>query len=115
MEGYKFLESASFNFGQQALQAGPSTRVHPERQRYFGSDASSLGDTESEVTWLGRIRGGAGSNAGAADGAADGAAGEAAGGAAGGAAGEAAGGAGDPPPPGSGPPSDHGNNNLRMS
>ena len=84
MEGYKFSESASYNFGRQGLQAGPSTTVHPERQRYFGSDASSLRDTESEVTWIGRIRGGAASDE-AAGGAADVAAGGTAGGAAGGA------------------------------
>lgn len=106
--------------------------VHPGRQRFFGSDASSLRDTESETTWLGRISGGA-SNDGAADGEAGRAAGESAGGAATGAAGGAAGGvaagadnaaasgaagvAGDLPPPGSGPPSDHGNhsNNPRIS
>jgi hypothetical protein len=125
MESYKFSESASFNFGKQGPQAGPSTTVYPERQHYFGSDASGLRDTESEITWLGRIRGGAGSN-GAADEAAGGAAGGAAGRAAGGAAGGtasgaaggadcgAAGGAGDPPPPWSGPPSDHGNNDNRL-
>jgi hypothetical protein len=108
MEGYKFSESSQFNF--RTPQARPSTTIHPERQRYFGSDASTLRDTESEVTGLGRIRGGAGSN-GSAGGAAGGAADGAAGGVAGGAAGGAAGVAGDPPPPGSGPPSDHGNIN----
>jgi hypothetical protein len=137
MEGYKFSESSQINF--QIPQAGPSTTIHPERQRYFGSDVSSLIDTESEVTWLGRIRGGAGSDAAAAGGAAGGAAAEgaaggatgdsaaggttgaatagAAGGAAGGTAGGAAGGAGGPPPPGSGPPSDQGGNhgNPRLS
>jgi hypothetical protein len=117
MEGYKFSESSQFNF--QIPQAGPSTTVHSERQRYFGSDASSLSDTESEVTSLGRIRGGAGSEAaGGAAGGTGGAAGGAAGGAGGAAggtgeaAGGAAGGAGDPPPPGSGPPSDDGGNNA---
>jgi len=80
--------------------------VHPERQRYFGSDTSSLRDTESEGSWLGRIRGGAGCEE---------VAGGAAGGSAEGAAGGAAGGTGDPPPPGSGPPSDHGNNRPRLS
>jgi uncharacterized protein YukE len=96
MEGYKFSESVLFAFGKEGPQAGPSTTVHPERQHYFGSNASSLRDTESEVTWLERIRGGAGSD---------------------GAAGGAAGGEGDPPPPGSGPPLDHGdnNNNPRIS
>jgi hypothetical protein len=39
MEGYKFSESSQFNF--RIPQAGPSTTEHPERQRYFGSDASS--------------------------------------------------------------------------
>ena len=116
MQGYKFSESASYGFGKQVPKAGPSTTVHPERQRYFGSDASSLRDTESEVSWFGRIRGGAGnggaadgSAGGAADGAAGGAADGAAGGAADGAAGGAARGAGNPPPPGSGPPSNNGN------
>jgi hypothetical protein len=98
-------ESASYNLERQGPQAGPSTTVHPKRQHYFGSDASSLRDTESEITWLGRIRGGAGSDE-AADGAADGAADEAASGA----AGRAATGAGDPPPPESGPLSNHGDN-----
>lgn len=90
------------------MQAGPSG-VHPERRRNFDSESSvsSLRDTDSASTWLGRMRGGAGSNADgrAAGGAAGGAAGEAAGGAAGGAEGGAAGGAasgaaggdGDPP------------------
>jgi len=130
MEGFKVSESSRFNFREKATpfqQAGPS--VHPERQRYFGSDASSLRDTECEESWLGRLRGGAGSGAaegageGAAEGAGDGAAGGAGDGAAGGAgdgaaggagdgiAGGANGGAGDPPPPPSGPPSDHNNNN----
>jgi hypothetical protein len=81
MEGYKFSESSQYNFRQQVPQPWPSTTIHPERQRYFGSDASSLRDMESEVTWLGRIRGAAGSE-----------------GAAGGAAGGATGGAGDPLP-----------------
>ena len=107
MEGYKFSESSQYNFRQQVPQAGPSTTVHPERRRYFGSDASSLRDTANEVTWLGGLRGGVGSNTGAEDGAAAGAAG----GAASGVAGGAAGGVGDPPHPGSRPPSDHGNNN----
>jgi len=127
MEGYKFSESASYNFGKQGPQAGSSTTVRPERRHYIGSDASSLIDTESEITCSERIRGGAASvvaAGGAADevagGAAGGVAGGAAGGEAGGAAGGAAGGrggAGDPPPPGSGPPSDHGNNgnNPRLS
>jgi len=121
MEGFKVSESSRFNFGEGApratpfQQAGPS--VHPERLRYFRSDASSLRDTESEESWLGRLRGGAGAGAGAPSGAGDGAAGGAgdgsAGGAGDGAAGGASGGAGDPPPPGSEPPSDHhnGNNN----
>ena len=117
MEGFKVSESSRFNFGQGVpkttpfQQAGPS--VHPERQRYFGSDASSLRDTESEESWLGRLRGGAGDGAaeGAGDEAAEGAGDGAAGGAGNGAAGGASGGAGDPPPPGSGPPSDHHNNN----
>jgi len=123
MEGFKVSESSRFNLGLEVpritpfAQAGPSTTVHPERQRYFGSDASSLRATESEVSWLGRLRGRAGSEAaggaagGAASRAADGAAGGAGDGAAGGGAGGASGRAGDPPPPGSGPPSDHGNNN----
>jgi hypothetical protein len=50
MEGYEFLESSHYTFRQQALHSGPSTMVHPETQRYFGSDVSSLRDTESEVT-----------------------------------------------------------------
>jgi len=125
MEGFKVSESSRFNFRPEIRktvpfqQAGPS--VHPERQRYFGSDASSLRDTESEDSWLGRLRGGAGEGAaGGAEGAGEGAAGGAEGagdgaaggaeGAGGGAAGNA-GGAGDPPPPGSNPPSDHFNNN----
>jgi len=128
MEGFKVSELSRFNFRQELprvtpfQQVGPSTTVHPERQRYFGSDASSLRDTESEVSWLGGLRGGAGSEiagdagrAAGSDGGAGGAAGGdgEAGGAAGGAggAGGASGGAGDPPPPGSGPPSDHNNNN----
>ena len=113
MEGFKVSESSRLNFRPEfprvtpLQQAGPSTTVHPDRQRYFGSDASSLRDTESELSWLERLRGGAGSEA------AGGAAGDAggAGGAGDGAAGGASGGAGDPPPPGSGPPSDHNNNN----
>ena len=117
MEGFKVSKSSRFNFREGApratpfQQAGPS--VHPERQRYFGSDASSLRDTESEESWLGRLRGGAGSGAaeGAGDGAAGGAGNGAAGGAGDGAAGGANGGAGDPPPPASGPPSDHHTNN----
>jgi len=40
MEGYKFSESLRFNFQQQTPQAGPSTTVHPESQRYLGSEAS---------------------------------------------------------------------------
>jgi len=60
MEGYKLSESASYGLGKQVPQAGPSTTVHPERQRYFSTDASSLTDTESEVSWFRRIRGGAG-------------------------------------------------------
>ena len=128
MDGFKVSESSRFNFRPERnstfQQAGPSTTVHPERQRYFGSDASSLRDTESEISWSGRLRGGAGDEAGAADGAggaaggdAGGAAGGAGGGAAGGAGGGAAGGAGDPPPPAS-EPSDHGDgnrNNNRLS
>jgi len=55
MEGYKFSESSRFGFHPQSAQAGPSTTVHPQSQRYFGSDASSLRDTESASTWLGRI------------------------------------------------------------
>jgi predicted nucleic acid-binding Zn-ribbon protein len=48
MEGYKFSESTPYDFRGPGLQAGPSTTVHPERQHYFGSDASSLSDTESQ-------------------------------------------------------------------
>jgi len=110
MEGYMFSESSHYNFRQQPFQAGPSTAVHPERQRYFGCDASSFKNTGRESTWLGHIRGGAGSD-GAAGGAADGTACRAAGGVTGGAAGGAAGGAGDPAPPGSPQPSDQSNNN----
>jgi len=36
MEGYMLSDSPSYNFGRQ-LQAGPSTTLHPERQRYFSS------------------------------------------------------------------------------
>jgi hypothetical protein len=97
---------------QQAPLVGPSTFVHPQRQQYFGSDVSSLRDTESEITWLGRIKARAGSN-GAPYGAAAAASGaaRAAGGAATEEAGGAAGGSGDPPPQGSNPPPDHRNNN----
>ena len=132
MEEYKVSESSRFNFRQRVpevprttpfVQAGPSG-VHPERRGYFDreSSVSSLRDTDSASTWLGRMRGGAGS--GNADGGAGGAAGDIsegarnAGGAAGDAGGAARGGnsnAGDSPPPELGPPSEHGNRNPRIS
>jgi len=72
------------------VQAGPSG-VHPERRGYFDreSSVSSLRDTESASSWLGRLRGGAGSEptGGAGDAAAGGAGEGAAGGAGEGAAG----------------------------
>lgn len=104
MEAYKFSESSKYTFTAQALQAGPSTNVHPQRQRHFGSGATSLGDSECDITWLENIRAGARSN-----GEADEAAGGAAGGAACGAAGGAAGRAGDPPSRGSNAHSNNGN------
>jgi len=60
MEGLKVSELSRVNFRRELprvtafQQGGPSTTVHPERRQYFGSDASSLRDTESEVSWLGR-------------------------------------------------------------
>jgi hypothetical protein len=81
--------------------------VYPQRLAGFQSlSVSSLRDTESASTWLGRITGGDGSEG--ADGRA---AGGANGRAAGGAGDEAAGGrgaAGDPPPRPDQPPSGHG-------
>jgi len=119
MENNKPSESTPYNF-RTVTAFAPA--VHPERRPSFDrSSESSLRDTDSASTWLGRIRGGAGvegaagndggaaggaggaaGGAGGAAGGAEGAAG-AAGGAAGGAkgdaggAGGAAGGAGDPP------------------
>jgi len=82
--------------------------MHPQRQAQLDHQSvSSLRDTDSTSTWLGRIRGGEGSDAG--DGNAGGAAGDGnAGGAAGGGAedGNGGGGAGDPPPQPDPPPSD---------
>jgi len=46
-KGYKFSESSQYNFRQQVLHVGRSTTIHPNRQRYFGSDALSLRNTES--------------------------------------------------------------------
>jgi len=104
-EEYKVSELSRFNFKQRVpevprttpfLQAGPSG-VHPERRGYFDRElsVSSLRDTDSASTWLGRMIGGAGS--GNADGGAGGAAGDIGEGAgnAGGAAGNASGAAGD--------------------
>jgi len=50
MEEYKFSESSHYNFHRQILQAGQSTTVHPDMQKYFGSDASSLRDTKCAST-----------------------------------------------------------------
>ena len=82
MEGYKFSESLPYNF-RTTPAAGPSgtQSVHLQRLAVFGQQsipASSLRDTESEVSWRGMNQGGAGSNgavAEAAGGATDGAAG----------------------------------------
>jgi len=128
MEEYKVSKSSCLNFRQSVpevprvtpfVQAGPSG-VLPERRGYFAreSSVSSLRDTDSASTWLGRMRDGAGSEAArdarGAAGNADGPAGEAARNADG-AAGGGNGNAGDPPPPGSDPPSEHGNRNARIS
>lgn len=114
IEGYTFSDFEKNYFWPHTTHAGPLTTVNPPKQYHFGSDASSLQDNKSATTWLGRIRGGVGSDdaaGGAASGADSGPPGEADSGAAGGASGGAAGVAGDHPPPGSNPPSDHGNNN----
>jgi len=36
MEGYKFSQSSQYDFRHPVPQAGPSTTVHPERQKYLG-------------------------------------------------------------------------------
>jgi hypothetical protein len=87
--------------------------MHPDRVAALGQPSvtvSSLRDTESEISYRGRMRGGAGSNraTGGADGGADRAAGAANPSAAGAAGNGGRGGARDPPPPSDPPPSDHG-------
>jgi hypothetical protein len=78
MEGYKFSESTPpkpgrFLPAQNPLGVG-SSNIHPSRRYQFDeSSNSSLRDTQSASTWLGRIRGGAGDGAGAAAIAGDGA------------------------------------------
>ena len=111
MEAYKVSESTPFHVAHTG-PSGTHTNVHPERRRAMANPSlsvSSLRDTESDVSWRGILRGGAGSN-----GAAGGADGGAAGGATGGAAGDGGNGnTGDPPRPGDPPPSDHGGNGGR--
>jgi len=91
MDQYKFSESTPV--GIQQTTAGPSGSqpfIHPQRAQAFYSSASSLGDTASEYSWQGIIRGGAGNEAAGND-----------------AAGSNAAEGGDPSPPDP-PPSDHG-------
>jgi len=102
---YQFFQSSEYNYRPQTKEAGSSTIVHPEQQRYSERDQSTIIVTESDVTRLGKIRKGP-SRDGAAGRAAGGAADEAASGTVGG----AAGGASDYLPPGSNPPSDQDNN-----
>lgn len=100
MEVYKFSKSSPYDFRRSLVTAGPSGMqiVHPQMQAIFDQESASvytLRDHEIEVSWQGRMRGGAGSNGAAGE--ADGAAGGGGGGA-----------AGDPPPPPHPPLSDHG-------
>jgi hypothetical protein len=87
MEGYQLSQSSLYDFRRTSVTAGPSGTqfVHLQRQAAFDQQSisvSSLRDTETEYSWHGRIRGGAGSD-GAAGGTTDGPDSRADGGAAG--------------------------------